>query len=102
MHAVQLHMNAVKLSNAPLCVSYPQATWVIKSQKILDEFEIIVLAALDSSVNTDQLRQRYGFFRREVLAQFYKVDSALNTLCSEIIEIGKPLNALLKEIPNAG
>jgi hypothetical protein len=75
---------------------------VIKSQKFWDEFEIIVRAALDASVNTDQLRQRYGFFRREVLAQFYKVDSALNTLCSEIIEIGKPLNALLKEIPNAG
>ncbi len=102
MQDFQLHWKAVKLRIAPLWLANPQATWVIKSQKFWDEFEIIVRAALDASVNTDQLRQRYGFFRREVLAQFYKVDSALNTLCSEIIEIGKPLNALLKEIPNAG
>jgi hypothetical protein len=102
MQDFQLHWTAVKLGITPLWHANPQAPWVIKSQKFWDEFEIIVRAALDASVNTDQLRQRYGFFRREVLAQFYKVDSALNTLCSEIIEIGKPLNALLKEIPNAG
>jgi hypothetical protein len=98
----QLHWTAVKLGITPLWHANPQAPWVIKSQKFWDEFETIFQDGTDASSRANQLRQRYNTFRFEALTQFYRVDNALDTLCGEIVEIGKPLNALLREIPNAG
>jgi hypothetical protein len=102
MQDFQLHWTAVKLQITPLWHANPQATWVIKSQKFWDEFETIFQDAADASSRANQLRGKYERFRLEALTQFYQVDKALDTLCGEIVEIGKPLNALLREIPNAG
>jgi len=98
----QLHWTAVKLRIAPLWHANPQAPWVIKSQKFWDEFETIFHDVASASSRANQLRQRYSMFRLEALARFYQVDNALDTLSDEIVEIGKPLNALLREIPHVG
>ena len=102
MQDFQLHWSAVKLQITPLWHANPEATWVIKSKKFWDEFETIFQDAADASSRANQLRRKYVMFRLEALTQFYQVDKALDTLCGEIVEIGKPLNALLREIPNAG
>jgi len=102
MQDFQLHWKAVKLRIAPLWHANPQAPWVIKSQKFWDEFETIFQDVAAASSRVNQLRQRYNSFRLEALSQFYRVDNALDTLCGEIVEIGKPLNALLREIPHVG
>ena len=101
MQDFQLHWKAVKLRIAPLWHANPQAPWVTKSQKFSDAFETIFQDVAEAPSRADQLRQRYNMFRLEALAQFYQVNNALDTLCGEIVEIVKPLNALLKEIPNA-
>jgi hypothetical protein len=102
MQDFQLHWKAVKLRIAPLWHANPQAPWVTKSQKFSDAFETIFQDVAEAPSHADQLRQRYNMFRLEALARFYQVDNALDTLSGEIVEIGKPLNALLREIPNAG
>jgi hypothetical protein len=102
MQDFHLHWTAVKLKITPLWCANPQAPWVIKSQKFCDAFETIFQDVADASSRANQLRQRYNMFRLEALSQFYRVDNTLDTLCGEIVEIGKPLNALLSEIPNAG
>src|SRR5262245_50831467 len=102
MQDFQLHWKAVKLRIAPLWHANPQAPWVTKSQKFSDAFETIFQDVAEAPSRADQLRQRYNMFRLEALARFYQVDNALDTLSGEIVEIGKPLNALLREIPNAG
>jgi hypothetical protein len=102
MQEFQLHWEAVKLMITPLWHANPQAPWVAKSQKFLDAFETILQNVADAPSRAHQLRQRYNMFRLEALARFYQVDNALDTLSGEIVEIGKPLNALLREIPNAG
>src|SRR5438128_6530814 len=90
MQDFQLHWKAVKLRIAPLWHANPQAPWVIKSQKFWDEFETIFQDVAAASSRVNQLRQRYNSFRLEALSQFYRVDNALDTLCGEIVEIGKP------------
>jgi hypothetical protein len=75
---------------------------VTKSQKFSDAFETVFKDVAEAPSHADQLRQRYNMFRLEALARFYQVDNALDTLSGEIVEIGRPLNALLREIPNAG
>jgi hypothetical protein len=102
MQDFQLHWKAVKLRIARLWHANPQATWVTKSQKFSDAFETIFQDVAEAPSHADQLRQRYNMFRLEALARFYQVDNALDNLSGEIVEIGKPLNALLREIPNAG
>lgn len=102
MQDFQLHWKAVKLWITPLWHANPQAPWVTKSQKFWDAFETIFQDVADAPSRAPQLRQRYNMFRLEALARFYQVDHALDTLSGEIVEIGKPLNALLREIPNAG
>jgi hypothetical protein len=102
MQDFQFHWKVVKLKITPLWHAHPQAPWVTKSQKFLDACETIFQDVADAPSRANQLRQRYSMFRLEALAQFYQVDNALDTLCGEIVEIVKPLNALLKEIPNAG
>jgi hypothetical protein len=102
MQDFQLHWKAVKLRITPLWHANPQAPWVTKSQKFWDAFETIFQDVAEAPSRAPQLRQRYNMFRVEALSRFYQVDSALDTLSGEIVEIGKPLNALLREIPNAG
>jgi hypothetical protein len=102
MQDFQLHWKAVKLMITRLWHANPQAPWVTKSQKFSDAFETILQDVADAPSRAHQLRQRYNMFRLEALARFYQVDNALDTLSGEIVEIGKPLNALLREIPNAG
>jgi hypothetical protein len=102
MQDFQLHWKAVKLRIAPLWHANPQAPWATKSQKFSDAFETIFQDVAEAPSHADQLRQRYNMFRLEALARFYQVDNALDNLSGEIVEIGKPLNALLREIPNAG
>src|SRR6516165_7024244 len=102
MQDFQLHWKAVKLRITPLWHANPQAPWVTKSQKFSDAFETVFQDVAEAPSHADQLRQRYSMFRLEALARFYQVDNALDTLSGEIVEIGKPLNALLREIPNAG
>ena len=76
----------------------PEATWVSNSKKFATEYEQAVPAGAGMPAGGNQLRRSYNNFRREALFQFYKVDSALNALCGEIVAIGRPLNALLGEI----
>src|SRR5262249_13956745 len=99
MQDFQLHWKAVRLRITPLWHANAQAPWVTKSQKFWDEFETIFQNAADASSRVNQLRQRYNMFRLEALARFYQVASALDTLCDEILKIGKPLNALLRGVP---
>jgi hypothetical protein len=101
MQDFQLHWKAVKLRITPLWHANPQATWVTRSQKHWDAFETVFQDVADAPSRAHQLRQRYRMFRVEALTRFFQVDSALHTLSGEIVEIGKPLNALLREIPNA-
>jgi hypothetical protein len=101
MQEFQFHWKAVKLKITPLWHANPQERWVTRSQKFSDAFEMIFQDVAEAPSRADQLRQRYNMFRLEALAQFYQVNNALDTLCGEIVEIVKPLNALLKEIPNA-
>jgi len=102
MQGFQFHWKAVTLKITPLWHATPHALWVIKSQRLWDEVETIFQDVAEAPSRADQLRWRYNPFRLEALARFYKVYDDLDTLSKEILEIVKPLNALLKEIPNVG
>ncbi len=68
------------------------APWVVNARKFASQ--------LDPAGDLNLARIVYGRFRNETLLQFYRVDTALKALCGEILEIGRPLNSLLSEVPN--
>ncbi len=77
---------------APLLDADVQAQWAVETQKAR---KAIDTAMAVNPADWQQVKSRYGDFRREALWQFFRVDGYLSKLCEEVLRIGAPVTMLL-------
>jgi hypothetical protein len=88
---IALHWNKVVPLIDVLWQADPEALWVKKSRSFADSFRTYLRQG------ADEVHTSYGRFRNEAQLQFYRIDGELNVLCSQIMDLSRPLNKLLGE-----
>jgi hypothetical protein len=82
-----------------ISASNPQAQWAIALSQNSAAFDKGFPMPASPPV-PPSVRDLFGRFHRDITFQFYKVDKALHTQCSEIIKLGGPLQRLLQDVSN--
>ncbi len=84
-----------------ITASDPASEWAIKLNRQIAAFEKAFPMPQSTAVS-DQARLCFDTFMKEANQRFYRVDKALHARCDGIVKLGRPLRALLEEIPDDG
>jgi hypothetical protein len=74
----------------------PLAEWVQKTRRFGDDIDA---ALVMTPVDLPRVKRSYNKFRGEALNRFFVIDKNLKNFCENILELSKPLNAMLIGLP---